>query len=131
MRGIDADGIKEDIFAHSIAEHLLHLRQPRGFQRTRILRSGIDKVNDHDLALDQIVIEMDLVAVLRGENSHWENSLRPSGHCQRPPRAMGLYQMKNEAVIRRMAVSRESRMNCPSHMTAPLIRNCRPPCILV
>src|SRR6185312_15496876 len=31
---IDSDGIKENVFANAITQHLLHLRQARGFQRT-------------------------------------------------------------------------------------------------
>src|SRR5579864_8051088 len=34
MRGINANGVKEDIFSPAVTQHLLHLRQPGSFQRT-------------------------------------------------------------------------------------------------
>ena len=51
MRGINADGVKENIFSHAITQHLLHLRQSGSLQRTRILASGIDQINHNALAL--------------------------------------------------------------------------------
>ena len=51
--GINADGIKKDIFAHAVTEHLLHLGQARGFQRTNVNAVGIKLFNGHGLALEQ------------------------------------------------------------------------------
>ena len=65
--GIDRDGVKEDIFSYPVSQYLLYLRQPGRFQRARILASGINQVDRYDLALDQIVIKMDGLPVLRGQ----------------------------------------------------------------
>src|SRR5215510_14581183 len=67
MGGINADGIKEDVPAYAVAQLLLHLRQPRCFERTRILAGGVDQINGHDFAFDQIVIEMNSLPILGNE----------------------------------------------------------------
>ena len=79
MRGIDADGIKENVFAHAIAQHFLHLRQPGGLQRACILASGIDQVNDNALALEHVIVKMDFDAILRGENYIGKIACAPAG----------------------------------------------------
>src|SRR5262249_39562538 len=69
MRGVDSDGVEENVLAYAVAQHLLHLHQARRLQRTGISARGIDQVNHHALALEHIVVEMDLLAVLRGQNN--------------------------------------------------------------
>jgi hypothetical protein len=64
---INADGIKKDILAHAVAQHLLYLGQARGFQRADVETMGVEELNGHDLAFEQIVIELDLLAVLGGQ----------------------------------------------------------------
>src|SRR5262249_8266926 len=67
LRGVDADRVEEDVAAHAGAEKLLHLDQPRRLERALILAAGVDEVDRDFLALEQIVIEMNRRAVLRGQ----------------------------------------------------------------
>src|SRR5262245_43218901 len=67
LRGVDADRVEEDVAAHAVAEKLLHLVQPRRLERALILAAGVDEVDRDFLALEQIVIEMNRRAVLRGQ----------------------------------------------------------------
>src|SRR6476646_4625081 len=64
---INANGIKKDIFAYSVTQLLLHLRQARRFKRTCVVARGVNEIDGDDLALDQIVIEMDPFSVLSDE----------------------------------------------------------------
>jgi hypothetical protein len=56
-----------DVLSYAVTEFLLHLRQPRCLQGTGILAGGVDQINGRDLALDQIILEMNLLALLRNE----------------------------------------------------------------
>ena len=60
MRGIDADGIEENIFAHTVAQHFLHLDQTGGFKRAGVHAMRINQVDDDNFTLEQIIIKMDL-----------------------------------------------------------------------
>ncbi|MCY1451067.1 hypothetical protein D9M71_679150 [compost metagenome] len=61
---VDADGVEEHLLAEPVAEELLHLAQTRRLQRAGIAAAGEDEIDQHHLALDQVVEEPDLPAVL-------------------------------------------------------------------
>src|SRR2546430_16894460 len=56
--GIDGDRIEENVFPHPPAEELLYLREPRRLERALVLATGIDDIDRHGLALEQIVVEI-------------------------------------------------------------------------
>src|SRR6185437_11507907 len=62
--GVNGDGIEENIFPNFVAEHLLHLRQARSFQRARIHAMSVDHVQNNTFAFDQIIIEVDCFSIL-------------------------------------------------------------------
>ena len=65
--GIDADRVEEEVFANPVAEKPLHLDQPRRLERALPLATGVDEVDRHLLALEQVVVEMHDGAVLRDQ----------------------------------------------------------------
>ncbi len=67
MRGINADGVKENVFAHAVAQLLLHLEKARGFERACVHAMGIDEVDYYALALEQIVVKADFDTILRDQ----------------------------------------------------------------
>src|SRR5262249_31492205 len=57
---IDADGVKKDVPPNTVSQHVPHLREPSGFERTRIDATGVEELDHEDLVLQKIVIEADL-----------------------------------------------------------------------
>src|SRR5580765_7916430 len=52
MFGVDADGVKENVFAHVITKHALHLDETRGFRRARILALAVKQADYNGLAFE-------------------------------------------------------------------------------
>src|SRR5262249_22805177 len=75
---VDADRIKEDVAADAVAELLLGLAQPRRRQRADVLAAGVNEAQDHDLVLDQIVVELERPAVLGDERDVGHVLLAPA-----------------------------------------------------
>ena len=67
--GIDAQRNKEDIATQSVAQLVLHLRQPRRLDRAEVRATCVNKADHHDPALDQIVVEAQGLAILGDDRS--------------------------------------------------------------
>ena len=65
--GIDADRVEEDVLANPIAQEPLHLHEPRRLERALVLAIGVDEIDRHRLALQQVVVEVDRGTVLRDQ----------------------------------------------------------------
>src|SRR2546427_3061937 len=88
--GIDRDRVEEDVLANAVAEKLLHLDQPCRLQRALVLATGVDEIDRHFLALEQIVVETKGRPVLRGQRNVWEIVRTPgAGGAGRPDRHKG------------------------------------------
>src|SRR6185436_3164258 len=64
---IDRDRVQVDVAAGALAQHLLQLHHVGGFERAHVLAGGEDGVDRHLPALEHIVVEADLLPLVRGE----------------------------------------------------------------
>jgi hypothetical protein len=64
----ERERVKEDIFTDAIAQQVLHPHQVSGYRRTDTLTFCIEHVEDHDLVFDEVVVELHLFSVLRGQH---------------------------------------------------------------
>jgi hypothetical protein len=62
--GVDGDRIDEDVAADPVTQDPLHLEHPGRLQRARIRTAGVDEVDCHHLALDEIVEEAHLLPLV-------------------------------------------------------------------
>lgn len=65
--GIDRDGIEVHVLADTVLEQVVHLGDACRLQRTGIRTAGVDEVDQHDLALQQVVEEAHVLALMRRE----------------------------------------------------------------
>src|SRR5205807_1247485 len=65
--GIDADGVKEDVLAHPLAEQPLHLSQFCGLEWTSVATFRVDEIDYDRLAPKKIVVEVNCFPVLRNQ----------------------------------------------------------------
>ena len=61
---IDGDRQEENIAPDEVAQCLLSLRQASSDERANILAGRIDETDDDDLLMDQVIVEIQLLAVL-------------------------------------------------------------------
>src|SRR5579871_5845308 len=64
LRGVNTNGVKEDVFAYAVSQHLLHLGQTCCLQRAGVDAVCINQVDNNDFPLDQVVIEMNSSSIL-------------------------------------------------------------------
>src|SRR5438876_4788559 len=84
--GIDGDRVEEDVLSHALAEKPLQLREPRGLERALVLATRIHDVDRNRLALEQIVVETNGGAVLRGQRDVRKVVRAPAIGCKRGAR---------------------------------------------
>src|SRR6185369_17000344 len=72
MCRIDRDRNKEDILPHPITQKFLKLDQSRGLEWTVVLAGRVDKLERHNLTFNKIVVEANLLAVLRDQLNVWK-----------------------------------------------------------
>jgi len=64
---LQRDRVHEDIPADLIAENLLYFRQIGRDQRTDFVALSVEEIEGDDLALDQVIVEIDLFALMRDQ----------------------------------------------------------------
>ena len=76
---IDADRIEEDVLADAVAKSILQLRHSRRRDRADIPAAREQEADDEDLVLDQVVIEVEDLAVLGDDRDVGHIVLAPAG----------------------------------------------------
>src|SRR6185503_3966374 len=75
--GFERDRVHENVAADPVPEDLLNLNEVCGDSGTNPLALRIHKIDDHDLVLDQIIVESDLLAFVSSQFEVWKvTSLR-------------------------------------------------------
>src|SRR5205807_9203928 len=83
--GIEGDRIQENVLSHHPAEKLVYLREPRRLERALVLATGIGHISRHGLALEQLVVETNARAVLRGQRDVRKIVRTPAIPCKCKP----------------------------------------------
>src|SRR5215510_12400775 len=72
---LEGDRIKEDVATNPVPKQLLNLDEVRRDHRTNPFTVRVHEVDNHDLVFDQVIIEPDLLAFVRGQNDIGEIAL--------------------------------------------------------
>lgn len=80
MFGIQGKGIEEDVSSHAVLQQALDVDQVVCDHGANTFTRGEHEVQDHDLILDQVVVEPYLSFLVVWSRGHPENSVPESPH---------------------------------------------------
>src|SRR4029079_8894200 len=88
LLGLDGDRVEVDLLSRAFGEELPRLHQVGGDPRADALAVGVHQVEHDDLVLQEVLVEADLLALVRGQHDVGEGApphYLPARHRGREP----------------------------------------------